>query len=137
MKYRILPIILSVIICMNGGVIAYANEAYKNDSTIIEQRYEAVGDYNCNLSISKNVAYYKIVVSSKVAYKITVNMELQQKSGSKWIKLKTKKFTGYKIENTFSDECDVDDNNAEYRVYYKITAYYDDETEVISGYKYN
>lgn len=137
MKYKILPIVLSVIMCMNGGAVVYANELYKAENTMIERRYEVINNYRCNLSIFNKVASYKLYVNSGVADKVIVSMELQQKSGSKWIKLKTKKFTGYKIENTFSDECDVDDNNAEYRVYYKITAYYDDETEVISGYKYN
>lgn len=137
MKYKILPIVLSVIMCMNGGAVVYANELYKAENTMIERRYEVINNYRCNLSIFNKVASYKLYVNSGVADKVIVSMELQQKSGSKWIKLKTKKFTGYKIENTFSDECDVDDNNAEYRVYYKITAYYDDETELISGYKYN
>ena len=137
MKYKILPIALSVIMCMNGGAVVYANELYKAENTMIERRYEVINNYRCNLNVFNKVASYKLYVNSGVSDKVIVSMELQQKSGSKWIKLKTKKFTGYKIENTFSDECDVDDNNAEYRVYYKITAYYDDETEVISGYKYN
>ena len=106
MKYKILPIVLSVIMCMNGGAVVYANELYKAENTMIERRYEVINNYRCNLSIFNKVASYKLYVNSGVADKVIVSMELQQKSGSKWIKLKTKKFTGYKIENTFSDECD-------------------------------
>ncbi|MCJ7855300.1 hypothetical protein MUJ63_03180 [Lachnospiraceae bacterium NSJ-143] len=113
-------------------VVEYADDGisprYKNISSI---GYSFIIDDDGEASYSANVITYEYS-------DIEIYVELQKKSGSSWKKLYSSTGTKSNIKKyTYGDSYSVDDINAEYRVYYKITTEYgNNQTESTTNYKY-
>ena len=119
--------VLAGLLCFGCGTSAYANQVTDIESNEITLNFAAISDINYDFTINnKGKAYYAIDVSTRNADKIKVYMELQQKDGTRWSKVKGKTFTGYDLEESFDDYCYVDDISDTYRVYYRTTIYYGD-----------
>lgn len=136
MKKKLGVILLSALLCLGGGMQAYANEVDSNYDYLIESKFKDINTIKYNFYFDGNKAVYGSSVIADSATKIKIYLELQNKVGSKWVKVKSS--SDYKNSRAFAYEDSATINtSATYRAYYEITSYYGNgQSETVSKYKY-
>ena len=139
MKKRITMLLLAAMMAFGGVVTAYAEpETTTREEEDVSPTYADILEILYSFRIySDGEAYYTANVTTESSTKIKCYMELQQKNGSSWSKVKGATYTRYDSSYEFSDS-EYLDETGDYRVYYEITAYYGNgKSETTSKYKYD
>ena len=133
MKKNLGVILMTALLCLGGGIQAFAaDKEYE-----ISPYYENINSIVYSITEIDGEIVYAATVNTLSAERITVYLELQRLVGSSWRKLSSSTGNAYdKKVYSYEDSYEYDPSES-YRVYYKVTVYYDNgKSESDTKYKY-